>query len=130
MIFFLKFRHFGILTDSITELLVRGKSCPASRHHPFITLVEMEPKTWPHIMQQMSLLMSCGSFSQQILKQFQTFVIYTLCHGSPEVRSCIMNLLVGKLNNARNQLIIDWLMESLLWHQVLLITIHLISFNN
>ena len=81
-------------------------------------------------MQQMSLLMSCGSFSQQILKQFQTFVIYTLCHGSPEVRSCIMNLLVGKLNNARNQLIIDWLMESLLWHQVLLITIHLISFNN
>ena len=85
-------------------------------------MLEMEPKTWPHILQQMSMLVSCRSFDQQVLKQFKSFIIYALCYGSPEVRLSLWNLLIGKLNNVRNQLIIDWLMESLLWQQVINVT--------
>lgn len=106
-------RHYSLLTDSVTEIMLRG-SCTDMRH-PFISLFEMQPFTWPYLMQQTSNIISCGEVDLQSLKQIKPFVIYILCCGPCETRGSLWSLLIGKLSNAYSSEILDWLLESLLW---------------
>ncbi len=108
------FRHYGLLTDSIAQLMVRGSY--QGNRHPFISLYEMQPETWPFILQQTSSIISCGIFEVQALKEIKPFVIYTLCYGLYETRTSLLCLLMEKLHSKRNPLIIDWFLEALVWH--------------
>ena len=86
--------------------------------HPFISLYEMQPDSWPYIIQQTSNIISSGMFEVQALKEIKPFVIYILCYGMHETRTSLLSILMGKLNSVKNPLIIDWLLEALLWqHQ-------------
>jgi hypothetical protein len=86
--------------------------------HPFISLYEMQPDSWPYIIQQTSNIISTGMFEVQALKEIKPFVIYTLCYGLYETRTSLLSILMGKLHSVKNPLIIDWLLETLLWqHQ-------------
>ena len=93
--------------------MLRG-SCTDMRH-PFISLYEMQPFTWPYIVQQTSNIISCGEVNLQCLKQIKPFVLYILCCGPSETRASLWSLLIGKLSNANSSEILDWLLESLLW---------------
>ena len=86
--------------------------------HTFISLYEMQPDSWPYIIQQTSNIISSGMFEVQALKEIKPFVIYILCYGMHETRTSLLSILMGKLNSVKNPLIIDWLLEALLWqHQ-------------
>uniref|UniRef100_A0A0P5JGL1 RE24967p n=1 Tax=Daphnia magna TaxID=35525 RepID=A0A0P5JGL1_9CRUS len=109
-------RHYGLLTDTVAQLMLRGSY--RGGRHPFISLYEMQPDSWPYIMQQISNIISCGMFEVQALKEIKPFVIYILCHGRYEARTSLLCTLVGKLHVGKNPLIIDWLLETLVWqHQ-------------
>jgi hypothetical protein len=84
--------------------------------HPFISLYEMQPDSWPYIIQQTSNIISSGMFEVQALKEIKPFVIYILCYGLNETRFSLLSILMGKLHSVKNPLIIDWLLETLLWH--------------
>lgn len=84
--------------------------------HPFISLYEMQPDSWPYIIQQTSNIISSGMFEVQALKEIKPFVIYILCYGLNETRISLLSILMGKLHSVKNPLIIDWLLETLLWH--------------
>jgi hypothetical protein len=108
------------LTDSIAKLMLRG-SFQGGRH-PFISLYEMQPDSWPYIIQQTSNIISSGMFEVQALKEIKPFVIYILCYGLNETRISLLSILMGKLHSVKNPLIIDWLLETLLWHHQQVVT--------
>lgn len=118
LLLYMLYRHYSLLTDSITELMLRGQH--ESARHPFISLYEMQPETWPFIMQQSSSIISNGGINLQALKQIQPFIIYSLCYGSCDVQISLWNLLMGKLSiTSSNQLtvVLEWMLESLLWQK-------------
>jgi hypothetical protein len=90
--------------------------------HPFISLYEMQPDSWPYIIQQTSNIISSGMFEVQALKEIKPFVIYILCYGLNETRISLLSILMGKLHSVKNPLIIDWLLETLLWHHQQVVT--------
>lgn len=108
-------RHYGLLTDSIAQLMLRG-SYQGSRH-PFISLYEMQPESWPYILQQTSSIISSGIFEVQALKDIKPFVIYILCYGLYETQISLLCLLMEKLHSEESsiKLLIGWLLEALLW---------------
>ena len=113
------FRHHGILVDSVASLL-DGQKYSASTRHPFITLLEMRPETWPYIYQQMSSLLSYPAFSECNIHQMKPFVIHVLCHGDSETRLGLWSLLMTKLNYLKSTLLANLLLESLVWQKVFL----------
>lgn len=58
----------------------------------------------------------------QALKEIKPFVIYILCYGLNETRISLLSILMGKLHSVKNPLIIDWLLETLLWHHQQVVT--------
>lgn len=96
--------------------MLRG-SYQGSRH-PFISLYEMQPDSWPYIFQQTSSIISSGIFEVQALKDIKPFVIYILCYGLYETQISLLCLLMGKLHSEGNSMLIDWLLEALLWHNI------------
>ena len=112
-IFFKFYRHYGLLTDSIAQLMLRGSY--KGNRHPFISFYEMQPESWPYILQQTSSIISCGIFEVQALQEIKPFVIYILCHGLYETRISLLCLLMEKLHSTQNPLIVEWFLESLLW---------------
>jgi hypothetical protein len=61
-------------------------------------------------------------FEVQALKEIKPFVIYILCYGLNETRISLLSILMGKLHSVKNPLIIDWLLETLLWHHQQVVT--------
>ena len=112
-IFFKFYRHYGLLTDSIAQLMLRGSY--KGNRHPFISFYEMQPESWPYILQQTSSIISCGIFEVQALQEIKPFVIYILCHGLYETRISLLCLLMEKLHSTQNPLIVEWFLEALLW---------------
>ena len=90
--------------------------------HPFIALYEMQPESWPFILQQTNNIISCGVFEVQALKEMKPFVIYALSYGLCQIRLSLLSLILEKLHSGECPVLEDWILESLVWQnlQVLL----------
>jgi hypothetical protein len=110
------YRHFGVLVDAVTGLLPLRHGARVNRH-PYITLFEMQSDTWPYISQQLSSLIRSKSFDND--NEITLLALYILCCGYQESRSSLWGMLLGELNNSKEKVIGNILLESLVWNQVI-----------
>lgn len=58
------FSHYGVLVDAVGSLLCQREGKGSDVRHPYITILEMEPSTWPYIEQQLNSLIDDYLFNK------------------------------------------------------------------
>ena len=104
------------MVDAVTSLLPLRHGARVNRH-PYITLFEMQSDTWPYISQQLNCLIRSKSFDND--NEITLLALYILCCGYQESRSSLLGMLLGELNNSKERVIGNILLESLVWNQVI-----------